>query len=91
MKNDSAKLLLVPEPANTHDPNAIAVLCAAGLSDDTTGEKWVWTHVGYIERGVAAAWSTGWAHSETGELLVVEAEYIKNRCRAFPTRATRSY
>lgn len=76
-KSDGALILLVPEPGNQHDPNAIATLMAYSLNDHPSGQKWVWVHVGYVEKDVAAAWMTGWAHDDKGRLLTVEGQYLR--------------
>lgn len=70
-KTPGHRVLLIPEPANKHDPNAIAIF-AAGKTDSGA---WVNTHVGYVERDLAGAWMTGWPHNDQGKLLIVEGEF----------------
>ena len=70
-KTTGHRVLLIPEPANKHDPNAIAIF-AAGKTDSGA---WVNTHVGYVERDKAGAWMTDWPHDDQGKLLIVEGEF----------------
>lgn len=51
-KKVGTKLLLVPEPANKHDNNAIAVFSALTLPNDSS--QWRWCHVGYIPAVVSS-------------------------------------
>lgn len=54
-KKSGNRALLVREPANLNDPNAVAVLIAA-----PEDKGYVWTHCGYIERHRAADLTHNW-------------------------------
>jgi hypothetical protein len=93
VKTDGSMILLVPEPGNRHDPNAIALLAAHPLKDNPN-QNWVWVHVGYVDADVASGWMTGWAHSNDGALLVVEGElarYSRDKKRVLPGNKLRQY
>ena len=70
-KNPGSRVLVVPEPGNVHDRAALAVLVAKGISSN----QFVWTHVGYIPREVAAELSKVWLRYR-GRLLVGEGRLI---------------
>lgn len=70
-KNPGNRVLVVPEPGNVHDRAALAVLVAKGISSN----QFVWTHVGYIPREVAAELSKVWPRYR-GRLLVGEGRLI---------------
>lgn len=70
-KNPGNRVLVVPEPGNVHDRAALAVLVARSISSN----QFVWTHVGYIPREVAAELSKVWPRY-LGRLLVGEGRLI---------------
>ena len=74
-KNSGNRVLVVPEPGNVHDRAALAVLVAKGLSSNLSNNPFVWTHVGYIPREVAAELSKVWPRYR-GRLLVGEGRLV---------------
>lgn len=71
-KNPGNRVLVVPEPGNVHDRAALAVLVARSISSN----QFVWTHVGYLPREVAAELSKVWPRY-MGRLLVGEGRLVK--------------
>lgn len=63
--------LLVREPGNTHDPNAVAVLVAKSEEN-----SWFWTHCGYVERHAAADLTADWYGDDT---FVREASLVNSK------------
>lgn len=70
-KNPGNRVLIIPEPANPHDPHAMAVVVAKGISQN----RFVWTHVGYIPRTEAKDLSRIWPRYR-GQLLVGEGRLV---------------
>lgn len=48
-KSAGTKIILVPEPANDVDSNAVAVFAALNIDD----MPWKWCHVGYLQASTA--------------------------------------
>ena len=70
-KNPGNRVLVIPEPANPHDPHALAVVVAKGISQN----RFVWTHVGYVPRTEAKGLSRIWPRYR-GQLLVGEGRLV---------------
>jgi len=70
-KNPGNRVLLVPEPANPHDPYALAVVVAKGTSQNS----FIWTHVGYVPRRQAKELAKIWPRYR-GRLLVGEGRLV---------------
>ena len=56
-KNPGNRVLIVPEPANPHDPCALAVVVARGFGGKS---GFVWVHVGYVPRDQAKRLAAVW-------------------------------
>jgi hypothetical protein len=62
-KNANNRVLVIREPANPHDKNALVVLVARGRAGlGCASSKYDWVHVGYIPRDVAAQLAPKWPH-----------------------------
>jgi len=72
-KNQNNRVLIVPEPGNPKDKNALAVLVARGLSSNS----FVWTHVGYLPKSDAKRLAPEWPRYK-GRLLVGEGRISGN-------------
>jgi hypothetical protein len=70
-KNPGNRVLIIPEPANRHDPNALAVVVAKGCLKN----QFVWTHVGYVPKAEAAHLASLWP-SYRGQPLVGEGRLM---------------
>ena len=82
LKRSGNMALLVREPGNSHDSNAIAVLIAAAEK-----KGYVWTHCGYVQRHAAADLTADWYGSD---LVVREASLVSStrlvlmpKCRTY--------
>lgn len=73
-KNAGNRVLMIREPANSHDPNALAVLVA----QSTTGvgcqsSEYNWVFVGYAPKEMAARAAQHWPVYE-GKYLIAEGQ-----------------
>lgn len=75
--NQKAKgtlVLLVREPGNPHDPNAVACLVTQGIPEAPPDQQnpFTWRHVGYLPKQVAANLAPCWPMSN-GYPMVIQA------------------
>lgn len=64
-KNPGNRVLVIREPANPYDENALAVLVARSRSGlGCASSKYDWVHVGYIPRDVTAQLAPKWPQVE---------------------------
>lgn len=73
-KTKGTLVLLVREPGNSHDANAVACLVTQGVPDAPPGQQnpFKWRHVGYLPKHVAAGLAPHWPESN-GYPMVVQA------------------
>lgn len=73
-KTKGTLVLLVREPGNPHDSNAVACLVTQGIADASIGRDnaFTWRHVGYLPKHVAAKLAPCWPESK-GYPMVVHA------------------
>lgn len=73
-KSKGTLVLLVREPGNPHDPNAVACLVTQGIADAPVGRDnvFTWRHVGYLPKHVAANLAPCWPESN-GYPMVIQA------------------
>lgn len=71
-KNKGNRVLIVPEPANPHDPHGLAVLVAATRA--SSQDRYDWVHVGYIPREIALVLSPVWPKKK-GRACIGEGEF----------------
>ena len=73
-KTKGTLVLLVREPGNPHDPNAVACLVTQRIVDAPVWQDnaFTWRHVGYLSKHVAANLAPCWPESN-GYPMVVQA------------------
>ena len=73
-KSKGTLVLLIREPGNSHDPNAVACLVTQGIVDAPVGRDnaFTWRHVGYLPKHVAADLASCWPESN-GYPMIVQA------------------
>lgn len=73
-KTKGTLVLLVREPGNPHDPNAVACLVTQGIPEAPPGQQnsFKWRHVGYLPKHVAAKLASCWPESN-GYPMVIQA------------------
>ena len=73
-KSKGTLVLLIREPGNPHDPNAVACLVTQDIADAPVGRDnaFTWRHVGYLPKHVAANLAPCWPESN-GYPMVIQA------------------
>lgn len=78
-KKKNALVLLVPEPRNPYDPNAIAAFVSGKeYRDDSACSDFSWFHVGYLSKDTAARLVHVWPISKSGLPYILQASLDSN-------------
>lgn len=73
-KNRGNRVLMIREPRNAYDPNALAVLVAqTKVSLGCASSEYDWVHVGYAPKEIAARAVQHWPSHE-GQFLIAEGQ-----------------